>query len=257
MAGHEIVQLQAMRGQTPPDPTAAMAALPNVLLAYLAVIVIALPLNAVLNAAGARAILRPQESRFGYLRLGMDEVRLLLLALLILAVCIGAAIAAGIAVSIPMLAISVASKSVAMAVRALLAIAVCCGAVYCAVRLSLAFALSFDTRRVDLFGSWSLTRRRFWPIFGTYLLIVALALVVLILVAMINAAVAAVAGGGLAGVGQIFHPDISSLSAYFTPVRFVSLLVQVAAGALVLPLFLTAQAELYRQLNALESSSQP
>ncbi|MEI9891311.1 MAG: hypothetical protein WDN45_12940 [Caulobacteraceae bacterium] len=87
----------------------------------------------------------------------------------------------------------------------LIGIAVCCAAIYGFVRLSLASPLTFDTRKVDLFGSWALTRGRFWKMLGTYLLVVGLALVIGLLVMIITIAVAAVLGG-LGALASIFRP---------------------------------------------------
>lgn len=42
--------------------------------------------------------------------------------------------------------------------------------IWLAVRLSLASPLTFDTRRVRVFGSFALTRGRFWSLLGAYLL---------------------------------------------------------------------------------------
>ena len=185
----------------------------------------------------------------GYLRLGADEMRQFLLMLLIGAVVLGASLGASLVIAILTIFLGVAAKGFAAAGSTLLAIAWICAGLYCWVRLSLAAPLTFDEARVDLFGSWALTRGRFWKMFGTYVLVTALGALVVLLVLMISAAVAAVAGGGLDGVGQLFHPDMSSLAVYFTPVRVAILAVNALAGALILPLFLAPAPELYRQLK--------
>ena len=249
VAGPSMMQMQALRGKTPADPTAALGQLGRVLPAELLTMVVALVLYALLNAAAARAMLRTDDRRLGYLRFGADELRQFLLLLLTCAIVFGAMIGASVVIGILMAFLGVAAKAFAGLAAMVLTFACGCAALYCWVRLSLAAPLTFDEGRVDLFGSWALTRGRFWKMFGTYVLVLALGVLVALLVLMISAAVAAVAGGGLEGAGQLFHPDMSSLAAYFTPVRIVLLLVNTLASALILPLFLTPAPELYRQLR--------
>jgi hypothetical protein len=79
-----------------------------------------------------------------------------------------------------------------------------------AVRLSLAPPLTFATGRIDLFGSWALTRGRAGRILGAYALTLALVALVYFLSALVVAAVGAVlAGGDLQTVDKT--PDATSL----------------------------------------------
>jgi hypothetical protein len=120
--------------------------------------------------------------------------------------------------------------------------------IFVGVRLSLASPLTFATRRINLFGSWRLTRGIFWPMLGAYLVAFILALVVWLLTLAISAAVGAAVGGGLGGLQSMMRPDMSSLSAYLTPSRIVVIVVGAVSTALVWPVLLTPAAAIYRSL---------
>ena len=122
------------------------------------------------------------------------------------------------------------------------------GGVFCflSVRFSLAPALTFHTRRVNLFGSWALTRGRFWPIAGTYLLTFALTIVVLMLTYLVTIATVAVITGNLSAV--MAPSDMSSLRAFFTAPHIVQIILDAGVSALVWPVTLTPPAAIYLAL---------
>lgn len=120
--------------------------------------------------------------------------------------------------------------------------------IYVWVRLSLASPLTFATRRINLFGSWRLTRGIFWPMLGAYLVAGILAIVVSLLILAISAAVSAAVGGGLSGLQSMMKPDMSSLATYLTPARFVTIFANAVSTALVWPVLLTPASAIYRSL---------
>ncbi|HTK36336.1 MAG TPA: hypothetical protein VL358_13775 [Caulobacteraceae bacterium] len=122
-----------------------------------------LPLSAVLWTAAVRAYARPLESRFAYLRLGTDELRMFRLAILITIVEYFALLLGGIAFG-ALLLIAV-SKNLPHPVEIILG-GMFLVAVVIVSRLILAPAATFDQRRVVLLQSWKLTRGRFWPLAG-------------------------------------------------------------------------------------------
>ena len=188
--GPGMAQLRSLSRQKPADPAQAMAVLGHLLPMYAVLIPLSLFINAVIYAAMSRAVLRPAEEEMGYIRFGADEVRQILLILLWVVVVIGAEIGGFIAVLIPTLILTMVSKGLA-ALGIVVGLVVIAGLIYGLVRLSLSSALTFDKRRVDLFGSWGLTKGHFWKMFGAYALVLGLALVICILVAIISSAVAA------------------------------------------------------------------
>lgn len=228
------------------DPAQVSALAQKVAPAELAFLLVALAASAFVQTAMMRLVLSPEDSRFGYFRLGADELRQLGLEILAMVVLAGGYFGFALAVSIVIVAISgiggaanltgiFAGISVALVVLAAVA-----------VRLSLAVPLTFDTRRIDLFGSWSLTRGQFWPILGAYVLAIALVAAVWIF--------ANVLFFGLAGL--VLGRDMAALMApprdvagYFTPLRLIVGLFSAFVTALIWPVMITPSARIYRSLK--------
>lgn len=132
-------------------------------------------LSAMTNTATYRAILQPKVRGLGYLAIGGDEGRQMLLSLLIMLVSILCMI--GLFVLAPMgLALTPQPYRALAGVLAGITAAVLL--IWVSTRLSLAAVQTFVERRVTLFGSWKLTRGRFWPLLGMWLLAFVLAIIV-------------------------------------------------------------------------------
>lgn len=177
-----------------------------VLQAYLAIFAVILPLSliasAVLYTGISRAVLRPAESAFGYLRLGMDEVRVFVVSLVL-----------GLAMMVLMaLVFAVVSGVGAVAVTAnapalwLVVVVVACAAIaltiWLAVRFCLAIPITVAQRRIAIMDSFAATRGRFWPLLGMALLAVVMCMVVSLLGMLIFMPVQ-MATGGLAGLQNL------------------------------------------------------
>jgi len=223
---------------------------------YLLILVFSLVFYPIVFSTMNRAVLRPEEEGFGYIRFGADELRQIGLFLLIFVLGIGVYIAFIIAMVVVFAAVgavvglraTASGTAASMGVGIIAAVLLIAGWIYLWVRLSLASPLTFASRRVDLFGSWRLTRGRFWPMFGAYLVATILAIVVSLLTFIISSAISAVVGGGVGGLASVMHPDMSSLSAYLTPARIVQVLVNGVSTALVWPVLLTPAAAIYKSL---------
>lgn len=127
----------------------------------------------VLMNAVFRAMLRPQEGGFAFMRLGMDEFRMLGLVILV-GIGLFAAVLIGellLLLLITIIGFALGAGAIAGALSALLALAFLCAVVWVEVRISLVFPLSFDRRRMSLDAAWELTRGRFWLLFACYFLI--------------------------------------------------------------------------------------
>jgi hypothetical protein len=252
MAGPAFAQVLALQTQ----PLAARAASPALLgqLApfYGVLLLFSVVFYPVLFAAMNRAVLRPQDQGFAYLRLSAKELDQFLLMLLVAAVALVAEIVAVVVCVIVAIVLAFALYRLAesAAYWAIVAAAfLAYAAMFCFwVRLSLCSALTFDKGKVDLFGSWALTRGRFWKLLGTYLLVLALTAAMWLLILALAVALSAASGRGLS-VDLLLRPDTTSLQAYFTPARLVLIVVSAAASALFWPLMLMPAPEIYRQLS--------
>ena len=246
VVGPQMAALTATPG-VQPDPTAVFTALGRAAPVYLLIALLSLGFYAVFYAAVNRALLRPQEGGWRHLRLGADELRQLavifLQTLIVLGAYVGMAIVLFVFIGVGGLLAGLAGGGAPRAGLAilvgLLALAGFLGEfaalVWLSVRLSLASALTFDTGRVRIFGSWKLTRGVFWPLVGAYLLtLVFLALVTLGPV-VVSGVVAAMSGAVGGAGGFLLRPDMSSAAAYFGPARIVSFVL----GAAVLPVYMS------------------
>jgi hypothetical protein len=195
-----------------------------------------------------RGVFRPMQDRVGYLGLGKEEARqfglLLMLTLVGLTVYAAMVLVAGVIAAVLAMA-GAASAGLLMAIAV-----VVCGVGYVWLRLSLASPLTFVTGRIDLFGSWALTRGHFWALARVYLLASSLAAAVYLLGLTIIAMGFGAAVGGLAHFATLARPDLSSPAAVLAPPRLVLTLLQSILTALILPVVLCPAMELYRGLGA-------
>jgi hypothetical protein len=282
-AGHVQVQASASSSGFMMSPKALELMRPLLPL-YAIILPISLLIGAMLVSAANRSVLRPRESGLGYLRLGMDEIRQLILVIafvvlgLIFEVALGA-VSIGVAAGAKALLAKAPSAPhyipfvLGVAVFLIVLITV-------EVRLSLASAQTFATRKINLFGSWRLTAGQFWPMLATYVLMVVVLIVVAIVVAILVAALAMLAGGvfSLAALqagmmhGGLMHGGMShgevmtspavrtlaqmhtlnwkAIAAVVTPYLVVQLIGNALLNALVLAIALTPAASIYRALTA-------
>jgi hypothetical protein len=153
----------------------AFVAAPLVLIVWLAII-----------GAIFRQELRPGEKGWAFMRLGRDEARLGVLAI------IGAAIVliiAGLqfaAIAGLTLAFDAYFPAASTTARVIATAAASCLNFWIVVRLSLAPAHTFAQRRVSMFGSWALTRRHFWELAWMILLMIGTVFVVFVALALVT-----------------------------------------------------------------------
>ncbi len=245
--GADFARLMAMSAHPTQDPEAVVALFGRLAPGYAIFAAIGILSNAIFGAAMIRAVMRPSEGRFGYLRVGRDELRQLLLGLLTLAVFLGAYLGLVIVMGIVGGVLALVAKTGQAALVAVTLIVLAGGMIALAVRLSLAPAATFDTGRIDLAGAWALTRGRFWPLFATYLLTVALVAVVYLLSLLVIFALTTVLHGGNAA-SALTSSDAVTLKAYFAPARLVESVLMAGVSALVWPVMFTPPAAVYRSL---------
>ncbi len=132
--------------------------------------IIALLVMLVAFAAVVRAAARAENEGFAYIRVGMDELRLLGLTIIIILLAIVAEIVAVLVLGIlgGVLGAMLGAKA-GIGVAALLTVALFCGAIYAQVRLSLAGVLTVIQHRIVIKDAWRATKGQFWSLFLAYL----------------------------------------------------------------------------------------
>tara|TARA_R110002124_G_scaffold286941_1_gene469369 strand:+ start:1196 stop:2077 length:882 start_codon:yes stop_codon:yes gene_type:complete len=170
LAGGSIASLMAamegLQGSQEPSPEQMAAIWRGYLPLFALVIPVSLLFGSVMNAAVVRSVVRPEQSAFGYLRLGMDELRTL-------AVTIVLAVLYGIFMMVAAMAVGILAGFAANAdIPALWILVVLAGLglvvllVWLAVRFSLAVPITVAEGRIAIFDSFAMTRKHVWPLIG-------------------------------------------------------------------------------------------
>ena len=203
----------ATRAPLPPDLLLLLlqAALPGVA-AFLAISAVT---ASVVTAAVCRAVAGDSE-RLGFLQFGMREIRLCVVNLTMLVFSLAIILACFIVAGIP--AALFTTVPGAMSAFAALATLAAAGLVFwLRVRLSLNVPQTFATQRIDIFGSFKLTRDLFRQLAFGYAGAFALAIVVELLCAQVTGAILMLI------FGDITKPDLATLTAFLTPANTVDL----------------------------------
>jgi len=216
--------------------------------AYLILIVLSLIYYGVVYAAANRAVLQPDESRMGYLRFGGEEMKQGLLIFVLGLVFFGAYMALGIGGAILMAIFSAIGGTFGVILGVTLMIVIVLGGlIFLGVKLSLSSAQTFATGKFNVFGSWALTKGRFWPLLGSYVIAAIMVVIVYALIVGVFAGVVFVSGG-MPALTSIFSPDTSSFGTFLTPTTLGYYVISALVGALALPLWLTPAPWIYSQI---------
>lgn len=156
--------------------------------------------TAVLTAAVARGVLEPKaRATFGYLKLGMDELRVLIVTL-VLTILLGliAFFAFFVAVFIGVAATTLIEDwgwlvGFASTFAAIVLI------VWLAVRWSLAVPITLAEKKFAVFDSFRVTRGKFWPLLGMAIIAGVMTLLVMLLSMIVSAPLGIMSGMSMAG----------------------------------------------------------
>ena len=260
MAGEAMGQMQAMQSDPESaDPTAVFGLMGQMMTAGLVALVPALIATSLIFAAAIRGTLRPGSHGLGYLRLGADELRVMVVLLVVgvilgIVYFVGSTIGGIIAVVMAMSA-GAAPTPEAMSssmIAVMFPVLVITGLImlYIYGRFSLATPLTLDRKAINIFSSVALTKGRGGRVYRTYLLAALLYLAVFFLGGAIFLGVAAAMTGDLADLQAfVMQPDMTSLEAFLTPLRIVYMLIMSVIGALGAAIMLTPAATIYQALT--------
>ena len=199
--GPTLQQFTNVNAAQSQDPAQTMAMFRQLAPFYAYAAVFSLIFYPILFATMNRAVLRPKDDAFGYIRVGPDELRQLGLMLIFFLLGMVAEIVLILVGAIIAGVIGGATHQIGLAPLIVFPI-VLSGAIFVMVKFSLASAQTFATGKINVFGSWSLTKGRFWPVFAAYLLAFILFVIVSLLGYIIIFAVAGATGGG----GDMINP---------------------------------------------------
>ena len=206
-------------------------------------------ISAIQLAAVFRAVLRPEDRGFAYLKLGGDE--LLQLVLMVIITLFFMVVVGGLSIG---LVVGLKYADLGTAATVPLAITggliILCLAIWLSVRLSLAPAMTFAQRRLRFFGSWKLTRRRFWPLVGMYLLAFVLCIVAYVIGELIANAIVAGAGLSIHEFVSDGEFDLSNIGMPIIAAGAGAILVWLVSSAVQMALFYAPQAAAYRDIMA-------
>jgi hypothetical protein len=193
-----VVQAEALDGIDNPSLDQVMeimAGLGAIMARVSWLLPISLIVGAMLAAAVARGVLKPSGDVFGYLRLGMDEFRVLVVTFVLGLVMSLGAVAALVAFGILIAATQAAGGGGFTAIVGLLGFGAVVGLfVWLSVRLSLAVPITVAEKRFAFFDSFRVTKGRFWPLLGMAVLAVVMVLLVQLLSSIVSMPIALASG---------------------------------------------------------------
>lgn len=210
-----------MPGQ-PMDPTTMMAPGGGFFLGIIILYLLQFLLSIVLINAVYRALLRPSEGGFAFLRVGGDEFRMMGLTIIFfvgLIVFYLLLLLVGLIIGFIAGALANNNPAVAGVFGILLGLGFFCLLTWLFVRLSLIFPMTFHRRRIAIDEGWALGKGRFWTLFGSYIVVW---LIILVLV--------------LVFFGSTFLAMASAMSTR-NPAAFEQIASQQAAGSIATVLF--------------------
>lgn len=216
---------------------------------------LAIVFGAVTYTAVVRAVLQPEQKGLGYMRLGMDEVRVFVvyLVLSILAV-IAAVVIYGVAGVIGGVAGAAAGDAAGM-IALVLMIAATAVFVWLLVRFSLAIPITFDQKKFAIFDSWGVTRGRALGLFGMTLIVIVMALVVSILTSIIVLPLTFMFGG-MANLAALEGAGMGEIMSAMGPAIVIYVIYNGIVSALMLAILYAPYAAAYRDIRG-ETASTP
>lgn len=181
-----------MQAGNEPDQAQMLAMLKN----YGQVVAVMWPIStaamAIMGPAIVRAVLAPQDSRFGYLRFGCDEVRTFLALVLMALMWVALMFVSGLIIGMA----GTAGLAVGILVGAIVVLAAIAAAFWLAVKLCLVVPITVMEKRIGIGESFRMTKGHFWPLAGIGVLVMVLSIGVSLLGNIVAMPFTMISGGG-------------------------------------------------------------
>lgn len=235
---------------TPAQVLEAFQGIGQVMLSLGWLIPVSLVVTAMLMAAVARAVLNPRAGGFGYLRLGMDELRVFVVTLVLGILMFCAWIAVGVVIGV-LAGIAGATEANWMWLFVVLAgFAGVAGIIWLAVRLSLAVPITVAENKFAFFESFAVTRGRFWSLLGMAVIAFVMVLVISMLSWVITLPLGMMAGGDAWSFGSGGDAEAVAAALDVTnPWIIASALAEAIINALLVGVLYAPFAAAYRDLR--------
>jgi hypothetical protein len=204
------------------EETPDLATFGVALLNLLPLLVFGLAFLSMMAAAIYRLIFRHSDDRYGYLRLGWDELRLMTVIIIFVLIATFTTAALTLVAAVIGAVVSIASKDAAVWFIVLAEIIVVpCVLFGVFVWAMMALPATFAERRIQIRSALSLMRPVFWRLAGAYLIAFACMTVIGALALILFSAVAGIVvllnGGQLSDLSSIIRPDEITFNAYLRP----------------------------------------
>lgn len=249
----EEVEQAGAGGQADPQQVLAMlSAMGRAMTNFVWLFPLQLAVTAVLTAAIARAVVRPAERAFGYMRFSADELRVFAVTLVVNLALLAIYLLCIVVVTILMViagAIDTAFIALAMVLGIIGTIAVLA---WLAVRWSLAVPITVAERRMAFFDSFGVTRGRFWPLLGMAILAGVMAAVIALLAMIVILPLTMLSGVSMFG-GMTSDDPAAMFEIYRTmsPWMIVTALLNAVVYALAVGVVYAPFSAAYRDIKGL------
>ena len=239
--------ISQLEGQTEPS----IEDMQPLMQAYGVIVAWAAPLgllfSAVISTAIARSVIRPEDRRLGYMRLGKDELRVLGASLIVALIMFAVTFVGFMLVSL-VAALAVAAPALWLAV-VLLSLAVLAVVIWLSVRLSLVVPATFAEGRIAVKSAFAMTAKKvFWPLLGMAVIAWVMAMLVGLLGSAVAAPLSLMVGGAERMVGME-GASVPSLLSALGPMLAVSLVVNAVMTAAQIVIMYAPFSAAYLQLK--------
>lgn len=211
---------------------------------------LSLIIGAVFSAAVARAVLFPEQKAWGYLRLGMDELRVLVVTIVIALVSALALVGALMAVIFLGVLATVAPLAwilVGLGILAAMALFI-----WLMVKWSLAIPIVMTEKRLALFESFAATKGNFWALLGLAIIVGVLGLVVWALSLVVVMPISMLSGLGPMGAGNASAEMLERLAAA-NPMLLLSAVANAIVSALIVGVLYAPFSAVWRDIRAVRA----